>query len=406
MLKNIIIVNDCAYINGGAAKVSIQSAIAFSNLNFNVFFFAATGPIDDGLKRSKVTVKCLGLDDINHGSVLTAIKNGIWNKTVGEEFLCFLRGFSPDDTIVHIHGWTKALSSVVVKISCDGGYKTVITLHDYFSICPNGGFYDYRKQKLCTKIPMSASCVFCNCDKRNYVQKCWRIVRQFVQDKNIRNNPDIVFVSISQRNENAVRPYVRSKKFYRIDNPVQLADKQICDSTSSNVFLYVGRLSEEKGVELFCQAVTELKTQYDIEGVVVGDGALLERLKDNYSEIRFEGWKSPEDVQKIMQISRVLVLPSKWYEGAPLTIIEAMSAGLPCVVSDCTSATEIVQDSINGYVFESGNVDSLKEKLIKTIDNIELLRVQKELLNTFRIERYMESTYIRNLTELYKELLL
>jgi glycosyltransferase involved in cell wall biosynthesis len=238
------------------------------------------------------------------------------------------------------------------------------------------------------------------------VQKCWRIVRQFVQDKNIRNNPDIVFVSISQRNENAVRPYVRSKKFYRIDNPVQLADKQICDSTSSNVFLYVGRLSEEKGVELFCQAVTELKTQYDIEGVVVGDGALLERLKDNYSEIRFEGWKSPEDVQKIMQISRVLVLPSKWYEGAPLTIIEAMSAGLPCVVSDCTSATEIVQDSINGYVFESGNVDSLKEKLIKTIDNIELLRVQKELLNTFRIERYMESTYIRNLTELYKELLL
>lgn len=405
-LKNIIIAYDCANINGGAAKVAIQSAITLSEEGFNVFFFSASGPVDEQLQKSKVTVKCLGIDDINHGSKLAAIKNGIWNREVEREFGDFLTAFSPDETIIHIHGWAKALSSAVVKVACENEFKTFITLHDYFTLCPNGGFYDYQKGEICTREPMSAACVFCNCDKRSYAQKMWRVARQFVQDRNVRNNPNVVFLSISQKNEDIVRPYVKSNAFYRVDNPVQLAEHQIEDCSKSNRFLYVGRLSEEKGIELFCQAITELKVDYDIEGVVVGDGVLHDTLKEEYPAIQFVGWKSPEEVQGYIQSARTLVLPSKWYEGAPLTIIEAMSAGLPCIVSDCTSATEVIKDGENGYVFKANDVESLKQSMSKAMDDRNIIQIQNAIRDGFDKSRYSDETHVQNLISVYQDWLL
>lgn len=401
-LKNIIIAYDCANINGGAAKVAIQSAIALSNENYNVYFFAASGPIDDGLERSNVIVKCLGLNDINHGSKINAIKNGIWNKKVGQEFDAFLAAFSPEETIVHIHGWAKALSSAVVKVACDKGFKTLITLHDYFTLCPNGGFYDYQKQKICTRKPMSLACMFCNCDKRSYAQKAWRVARQIVQDRTVRNNPNVAYISISKKNEDAVRSKVKSKSFFRVNNPVQLGARQIEDCSKSKKYLYVGRLSEEKGIELFCQAITDLKADYAIEGIVVGDGVLYEKLKKEYPAIQFEGWKSPDEVQEYIHSARALVLPSKCIEGAPLTIIEAMSVGLPCIVSDCTSAMELVEDGVNGFVFETGNIESIKKKLVLSFNQSKIKSVQLTICDRFRADNYSIATHVRNLEKVYQ----
>ena len=59
------------------------------------------------------------------------------------------------------------------------GKKVILTLHDYFTLCPCGGFYDYKSKKVCNKSPMSLKCILCNCDKRNYPQKIWRVIRHY-----------------------------------------------------------------------------------------------------------------------------------------------------------------------------------------------------------------------------------
>lgn len=393
---------DYAEINGGAAKVAIQSAIALSKYDFNVFFFAACGPVDEELQNSKVTVKCLWINDINHGKRLAAVKNGIWNHHVEKQFETFLRDFSPNETVVHVHGWTKALSSAVIKVSCQAGFKTLITLHDYFTICPNGGLYNYQKQHICTCKPMSADCIICNCDKRNYAQKVWRVERQLVQDKYVRNNPNIAYISISQSNNDIVQPYVRSKTFYRVNNPIQLANDLIEDCTKSNIFLFIGRLSEEKGIELFCLAIDEIKANYNIVGIVVGMGEQYEELRREFPFIRFEGWKSSEEVQKYINQARALVLPSKWYEGAPLTILEAMSAGLPCIISDCTSATEFIKDGINGFVFKTGNVQSLKDRMLYALEDKNLQFIQNIIKRT-SYKDYANDAHATRLISVYKD---
>lgn len=400
-LKNIIIVYDYAEINGGAAKVAIQSAIALAKMDYQVYFFAASGPVNQELQNSSVSVICLWIDDINHGSKLKAIKKGIWNKKAGNKFRDFLNQFSPIDTVIHIHGWVKALSSSIVKAAHK--FPIIVTLHDYFAVCPNGGFYNYRKQKICTKKPMSPECIFCNCDKRSFIQKSWRVIRQIVQDKSIRKNKNIIYISISQKIEDIIKPYVKSQHFCRIINPIQLAETQIDDCSKSNIYLYIGRLSEEKGIDLFCEAITQLKKENNIEGVVVGDGPFRDYLAEKYKDIYFEGWKMPKEVRNYIQKARALILPSKWYEGAPLTIIEAMSAGLPCIVSDCTSAVEQIIDGENGLIFVSNNYESLKEKILQTLDTKVMKSIETNLKKTFDNTPYSENTHIKSLVQLYEQ---
>ena len=404
-LNNIIIVYDNAAINGGAAKVAIQSAIALSKLDYNVYFFSATGEIDEGLRKSNVNVKCLGIDDINTSKKIYAVKDGIWNKKVKKEFSSFINNFSIDNTVIHIHGWVKALTPVVFDVANKKNFKTLVTLHDYFTLCPNGGFYNYKKQVICQKAPMSLSCIFCNCDKRNYVQKLWRICKQFIQDKYVRNNPLLSFISISEGNERVVKKYTKSQKYYRVYNPIE-ASPEYNAGKLSNIFVFVGRLSHEKGIDIFCEAITQVQSSKKIDGIVVGDGPLFEEMKCKYRNILFVGWKRTTEVKKITKTARMLILPSKWYEGAPLTVLDAMFWNTPCIVSDCTFAREIVIDGINGFIFKSNDVASLKEKIIKSLDDGLVSKFKYNIKNEFDFKKYSEDYHISSLIKVYEDILI
>ena len=209
IVENIIIVCDYGFINGGAAKVAIRSAIELAEKNYNVFFYSAVGPLCQELKRSKVSCDCMNESDINNEKKLKAAIKGIWNRRAARDFKKYLDNFDRKNTVVHFHSWTKALSVSVIYEAINKRFKIVITLHDYFAVCPNGGLYNYQKNCLCYRKPMSFSCIFCNCDKRNYFQKLWRVIRQFKTDKYIKRNKDIFFVSISELNENLVKKHVK-----------------------------------------------------------------------------------------------------------------------------------------------------------------------------------------------------
>lgn len=407
-LKNIIVVYDYCYINGGAAKVAIESACALAdNPEINIYYFGAVGPVCTELKNSKVSVKCLNMKDINTGSRLMAMKNGIWNSNAKKIFVEYLKAFDPMDTVIHVHGWAKALSSSIINITKKKGYTCFVTLHDYFCVCPNGGFYNYKEKVLCKIPPMSIRCIACNCDKRSYAQKIWRVLRQFVQDYNVRRNKDIIYISISELNERLVYPHVRSKKFCRITNLIDIKEcnKELKAGIDSNNFICVGRISEEKGTELFCTAITELMEELDIKGTVIGNGALLDEFKTRFSKIDFVGWKSMDEVAAYMQAARALVFPSKCYEGAPLTIVEALCNSLPCIVSDCTSAVELIHDDENGFIFKTNNINDLKSKIIEAMSDEKILRMRNNITKTFHPRQYSKENHTNRLIDLYDRIL-
>ncbi len=404
-VRNIVIVYDYCYFNGGAAKVAIESACALSEQQgIYVFFFGAVGPVCNELQNSTVQTKCLYMQDINSGNRLVAAKNGIWNTKAKKAFIEFIKPFNPENTIIHFHGWAKALSSSIIQAASSRKFTCLVTLHDYFCVCPNGGFYNYIDKKLCKIKPMSLKCIVCNCDKRNYIQKIWRVMRQFVQDFNVRRNKNIIFISISELNEQLIRPYVKSNNFQRVYNLIEIDNKKNGDLESgfNNRFICVGRISEEKGTELFCAAISELMATVNIEGTVIGDGALLPDLKLRFPRICFIGWKSMDEVTDYMRTSRALVFPSKCYEGAPLTIVESLCNELPCIVSDCTSATELIREGYNGFIFETDNCDSLKKKIIESLSDEKIQVMKTNIKNDFDPNAYSKNTHLDRLMELYQ----
>ena len=198
MLKNIVIVNDSASINGGAGKVALTSAIGLANCGYNVIIFTAFGPVDKRLENIiNLRIICLNqMDILSDPNRWRAVKQGIWNRVAYEEFNNLLLTLNPKDTIVHFHAWIKSLSASLFSITAKYNLKIVITLHDYFLFCPNGGLFNYQTKKICKVKALSLRCLLCNCDSRSYLQKVWRYVRQMIQQHVFYTNKEINIIYI------------------------------------------------------------------------------------------------------------------------------------------------------------------------------------------------------------------
>lgn len=403
MLKNIIIVSDFAYVNGGAAKVAISSAIGLSKLEYKVTLFSAVGPIDNNLQKSNVNVICLGQSDIlTDSNRLRAVVQGIWNQRAKHEFSRLLSQLNPDETIIHFHTWIKALSSSLFGVTPNMKFRIVVTLHDYFTFCPNGGLFNYQTVRICEKKALSVNCLLCNCDARSYPQKIWRYIRQVVQRHTFAKNKQISFIFISNLNREVSYPYLKdiSNKWYFVQNPIEINMQQPVNIWNNNKYLFVARLSSEKGLDLFCEAIRDLH----LKGCVLGDGYLKDEMQKKYHEIEFKGWVTGKEKDEIIRSGRALIFPSLWYEGAPLTVVEMKSYGIPCIVPDKCSASEEVVEGRTGFIFKSGDLESLKQAIIRC-ESTNLMKIQENILNTFVVDKYTLEKHCQSLIDVYNDIL-
>lgn len=365
-LKNVVVINDFDYIQGGASKVAIQTAnlLVEQNENLKVYFFSAVHDDSTTLDKRVINICTDQKEALKNKNHISGFINGIYNFKAKKELKNLLRSLDKEETIIHVHGWTKALSSSVFDISFKLHFKVILTLHDYFTACPNGGYFNYKKNEICHLKPLSYKCIKCNCDSRNYIFKIYRVLRQFVQNKIVRLNDRLTdVISISEFSEKILQKTLNSDaKIHRVYNPIDLdLNVKHVDYRNNDYFLYVGRVTKEKGVDIFCKAVTDANKK----GVVVGDGSELPKLKKQFNNIQFVGWKSADEVKQYMKKAKALVIPSRWYEGAPLTPLEALQYGIPIITSDCNASVDYIT-SDNGFIFK--NITSL-EKALLNIEN-------------------------------------
>ena len=99
--------------------------------------------------------------------------------------------------------------------------------------------------------------------------------------------------------------------------------------------------------------------------------------------------------------AKALIFPTLWYEGSPLTTVEAMSIGLPCIISSENAAGEFVNNK-NGIIYECGNVEDLKNK-IKKYNKIDKTKKSKECIKTY--EKIKECNYVEELLKIYNNVL-
>lgn len=364
-----VIIHDFATLSkgAGATRVAILGACALAEAGAEVVYFAPVGPVDDMLLDAGIRVVCLDQSDIARGaSRLQSMFQGVWNKPAQDALGNLLSEFRDGNTVVHVHTWSKALSPSIGPVLAQSGLPVAMHLHEYFLACPNGGFFDYQKSEICHRTPLSLSCLSTNCDARSPAHKAWRVVRQAVLHgpgglpRRMKN-----FIYLSSLQREVMEPHLPADaNWYRVTNPVSVEREAPAEIREDAPFLYVGRFSPEKGVGLFA----DVARKNDLPALFAGDGPMLDEIKARAPGAKFLGWVSPEEVAKAIRSSRALVFPSLWYEGMPVTIMEALACGVPVVLSDATTAREVVRDGENGLIFRSGDGGSLLAALRKLQD--------------------------------------
>lgn len=360
----ILIINDFCSRNGGAAGVAINSALGLAKAGHDVRFVGIVGPVDPELaSESRIRIYCAeGVTFLDDHSRLGAAFRGWWNLPALRWVRAALADWDGLEAIIHVHGWVKAFSpSIFGEFLGRSEWRTVLTLHDYFLACPNGGFIDYPKAQICRREALSIDCLSCNCDPRSYTQKLWRFGRGLIQTYGL----DIAsrvdgLVGVSHFAVNRLSSYLKQGvPVTVVRNPVAVSRSSHLGGIADGPLLYVGRLSPEKGLDLALEAARRLGRKL----VVLGEGALRDALSLQYPEAEFRGWASPAGVHKAMGGASALVFPSRWYETNGLVVLEAMAHGLPVVVADGCAATEFVRDGVTGRHFKLGSVDSLTSVL-------------------------------------------
>ena len=389
--SRIIVIHENGTITGGSAKIAIQTAIGLNEKGFKVTYFCATNPIDEKLINTVDEIVCLNQPEIKNASKFHGAIQGIWNKKAYYELNKLLKKYGKH-TIVHIHGWSHALSSSIFKACLDNKIIPYVTLHDYFSVCPNGGFYNFKEQHVCHLKPMGFKCCCTNCDARNHIQKIYRLIRQSVQDKYVKNNKNIKYIYISDFSYSKLQNYLNSEDCFYLHNPNDKYPIDKVNAVNNSTYLYIGRISLEKGTDIFCEAISEL----GIKGIVIGDGPLKNGLAKKFPMIEFTGWKSKQEILPYIKQARCFIFPSKWYEGAPLSTEECLSAGIPCIVSDACAAIDQIEDGINGYIFKSENVEDLKRKIVRVEESTQIFNI-----GNWKIKNYSLENYIYELLKIY-----
>ena len=150
---------------------------------------------------------------------------------------------------------------------------------------------------------------------------------------------------------------------------------QSAENGSALRLLLASRLTEEKGVRVVLRALSLLPANLKVTLEIAGKGPLEDEVKKAASSdprIRFHGYVSGEAKQRLFGQVDCVLLPSLWYENAPVVIVEAGSFGLGVIGSDIGAVPEFVTDGRNGILFTPGSAESLRDAILKVACNPDL----------------------------------
>ncbi|PRY54575.1 exopolysaccharide biosynthesis WecB/TagA/CpsF family protein [Arcticibacter pallidicorallinus] len=278
------------------------------------------------------------------------------------KFRSAIKADRPD--VIHIHNWHFAASPILIRAAKKLQIPVVVTLHNYRLLCPSATLFHNGKlftESLREPFPWKA--IMSKVYRNSRIQTFWLAA--------------ITHWHKRLKTWQGVDRYIALNEFSKdlfLKSDLNLSENQIDVKANfvtdggwsvkgqEKYYLFVGRLSPEKGIPTLLAAFSN--TEYELR--IVGDGPLrkdVERFADEYKNISYLGSRSNEEIRSLMKSSMALVFPSIWYEGMPMTILEAFSTGT-CVIGSRLGAMEsLITHDHNGYLFTPGDIRGLRSSI-------------------------------------------
>ena len=305
--------------------------------------------------------------------------------------------------IAHFHNTFPLISPSIYRFLRKNHIKIVQTIHNYRFLCPNGLFY--TKNKICTlcKDGKYFNCVKNKCYKdSNIFSFLYYLIIKL--NRKVFKNSINGFIALTEFTKNIfIESGFKKEKIYIKQNGFY--DTQIKRMNSKGYFLFLGRLSQEKGIDFLLESFTKLPDfRLKIAGISDNINQLKEKYK-YYQNIDFLGFVSGEQKDLLIAEAIALLVPSIWYENYPISIVEAFRSGIPVIGSNIGGIPYIITDNQNGYIFETNNFDDFRQNITNISNDLSLREKLGDNAREYFIKNMEFSKNIKILLDIYGDVL-
>jgi glycosyltransferase involved in cell wall biosynthesis len=332
----------------------------------------------------------------------------VWNFKAAVKVRRSIVNFKPD--IVQIYNWHYATGPIVIRTAKKMGIKVVLNLQNYRILCPsasllhNGKIYTFSIDK--KGFPWKA--VRDRVYRKSFLQTYWlawvvylhKIIGTWHKVDQYIVPTNTVKKLFTEFNKN---DFIKADKF-KVKSNFSLQTGRLLIKRG-NHFLFVGRLSEEKGIRVLLEAFENSMHELWI----AGDGPLkqlVEESSKHFSNIKYVGNLDKVKVKEAMSNCSALIFSSIWYEPFGLVITEALSNGCPIISSNIGSPTELVIEAVTGIHFNVGDKLSLLNRLDywQNLNEMERLQYGKNCIESYE-NLYTPDLNKKDLLSIYQTLL-
>lgn len=341
-IDRVVVISDNSSPGGGAVGIALASVRLLREAGINVVVLTGDEGRNTEISALGADLIGLGASSINQGAAARAALQGLYHPGARAFVADWIAAHDTPRTVYHLHNWHKILSPSVFQALRPVANRLLLSAHDYFLVCPNGGYADFTRHEPCSRVPMGLDCIATHCDKRHYAHKIWRMARHIMRTSliDLERTPAVVLAVHEGMISHLERGGIRRSSIRVLRNPAQGWTRHRVTAERNRDVFFVGRLEIDKGADVLADACAMAGANLR----VIGSGPLRAELEKRISAPELLGWLGPEQIAEVIGDARMLVMPTRSRETFGLVAIEALLSGIPVVASELAPITEeIVQ---------------------------------------------------------------
>jgi len=368
----ILMVNKYYFVKGGSERYLFDLKELLEKNGHEIIPFAMKDENNFQSEYSQFFVNHVDYDTPFSVKKLKEAGRLIYSFHARKQIEALIEATKPD--VAHLHMIDHQISPSILHSLRKYGIPVVQTMHQYKLVCPNYRFYIEHENKICEKCLGGKFCqpILTRCHKNSLAASALIATEAYFHHllKTYKKNVGLFHTPSAFMKQMLVKGGIDENKVEH-HFLVTWLDQFPYSPIYEDYFIYLGRLSPEKGVLTLLKAMTRVKRS---KLILIGDGPQRAELETFAREnliknVEFVGYKNKPEVTELMSHASFSVIPSEWYENSPLVIYEAFSMGKPVIGATIGGITEFIQPNKDGLHFTPGSDTQLADCINTLLDN-------------------------------------
>ncbi len=358
-MNTLLSINNYHYLRDGSEAVYLEHNRLFEALDWQVVPFSMQHPNNTASRWQEYFVTEIEFGhDYSLVQKFARLPKVIYSFEARKKLTRLLQTVRP--SVAHCHSIYHHISPSILAVLQAHNIPVVMTLHDLKPACP--AYHMYRRGEICERCKGGKlhNVVSQRCVKDSLPLSAVVMAEALLHGslQTYKKNVDRFIVPCRFYKDKMVEWGWDAEQFVHIPNFVDSAHYQP-DYSAGKSFVYFGRLSPEKGLTTFIRAAAKA----NVPVTMAGDGPQLDELRklaqQENANVTFLGRLSGEQLHSAVRAARATVLPSEWYENAPISMLESYALGKPAIGAAIGGIPELIPNDSIGSTFASKSVDEL-----------------------------------------------